>query len=164
MKGNKMKKIKLLIAVLTALSAAGCATSGLSGSDYSTQGVRQAGSAIKGTVIDVRKINITASNTASNVGKGAGAVIGGAAGAGIAGKNNYAKVVAGTLGAVLGGVAGDKITDHVANQAGVEVIVATEKGGTVVLSQSTSDGANFNIGDNVWVVTSGGAVRAVRRN
>lgn len=153
----------IFLALSAAISSVAFADD-LSGSGYSTKGVRAQGAAIKGQVIDIRQINIDASPMASNSGKAVGAIIGAAAGAGLAGKNNYAKVAAGALGGVLGGVLGSSVADNTANQAGIEVIVATEKGEAVVISQSVSDGANFNIGDNVWVVKSGGAIRAVRRN
>jgi outer membrane lipoprotein SlyB len=154
----------VFIAIVVGNSMSFAKAGDLSGSGYSTQGVRSAGSAVKGEVIDVRKINIDPSQTASVVGKTAGAVIGGAIGAGVVGNNNYAKVAAGTLGGLFGGVLGDTIADKTANQTGVEVIVATERGDAVVISQSASDGASFAIGDAVWVVRSGNAVRAVRRS
>ena len=154
--------MKLLVAAIL-LACFNAQAGDLSGSGYSQQGVRQQGTATKGEIIDVRKVNIDPSNTASNVGKTAGAVIGGAAGAGMAGDNTFAKIAAGTLGGLLGGVVGDTVTEKTANQGGVEVIVVTDKGEALVITQSASDGANFAIGDNVWVVKSGNSIRVTKR-
>lgn len=155
-------KIKLLVAAII-FACFNAQAADLSSSGYGIQTVRTQGTAIKGEVIDIRKINIDPSNNASNVGKIAGAVIGGAAGAGVAGNNNFARIAVGALGGLVGGVAGDKITDKIANQSGVEVIVATEKGDALVVIQSVSDGSTFVIGDNVWVIKSGNSVRVTKR-
>lgn len=160
-----MKK-NLLVCVSIALSLGSISIANaddLSGSGYSQQGIRQSGTAVKGEVIDVRSINIDPSQTASTVGKTAGAIIGAATGAGVAGHNTYAQIAAGTLGGLFGGVVGDKAVDLLSNQRGTEVIVATDKGEAIVITQSASDGAVFTIGEAVWVVKSGNAVRAVRR-
>lgn len=156
-----MKKLIFSLAVFLSMN---CFADDLSSSGYATNGVRQQGTAIKGEVIDVHQINIDPSPTATVVGKSAGAIIGGALGAGLSGKNTYTKIAVGTLSGLLGGVIGDLTTDKVASQKGVEVIVATEKGEVVVITQSISDGNSLSLGDQVWVVRSGNAVRAIRRN
>lgn len=159
-----MKKFMIAMVAVVGLmmSVVGFAQD-ISSSGYGYDNVRQSGSGVPGTVIEVRKVNIGPSQTAVMAGRISGAAIGGAVSAAATGNNTLLKIAATALGGVGGGIVGDKAADFFGSQEGLEIMVETN-GRVTVVTQSLSDGNQFYVGDNVWLINSGGSYRIVHRS
>ena len=150
----KLKSLVLsssLIALM-GVGLVGCASAPSSGT-YET---RQAGTLqnVKyGTVTSIR--NIMIENPSSDVGTGAGAIIGGVAGSEVGGGKG--RIVGTVLGSVLGGIAGSNIDKSVQRKPGIEITVRLRDGNTVAISQLADE--RFRVGDNVKVIVGNGHAR-----
>src|SRR5690348_4494697 len=119
-----MRTRLLALAALVAFLA-GCATA--SPAVVHPYGTQQMSQVLDATVISVRPVTIDGSQ--SGVGAGAGAVVGGIAGASTVGHGGSPEsAIAGVLGAVVGGVVGNAAERGATREAGLEIIVQLRNG------------------------------------
>jgi outer membrane lipoprotein SlyB len=131
----------LLVAALALL--AGCASS-MSNSAYERRQARTAHEVQMGVVEHVREVMIE--GTKSRVGSTAGAV----AGAGAA--RGYGPVGR-VAGAVVGGIAGAATEEGMTRQKGLEITVKLDSGRLLAVTQA--DDENFSVGDRVRILSGG---------
>lgn len=125
----------------------GCAAQN-SQNRYSDKDVGKETKITFGTVVAMREVDITGTNT------GTGAAVGAASGLAVGANvgQGGGTVAAAILGAVAGGIAGHVIEDNVQNRKGIEYTVTEENGETVQLVQNISpDDKPINVGDRVMV-------------
>jgi len=139
--------------IVVALMSAGCA-SGLGSGDYERTEARRAYEVKMGTVVSIRNVQISGSQ--SGVGTASGAVVGGVAGSTMG--EGKGSVVGAVLGAVAGGVAGSAIEKGVTKKPGLELTVRLDSGRTIAVVQEDT-GESFRVGDYVRVLESGGETR-----
>ena len=139
----------LALVIICALCLSACAPR-YTNSQYDRKDIGRAATVMHGTIISMRDVNISGSN--SGLGAGTGAVGGGVAGA-VAGGNNVPAAIVGTVGgAVLGGVAGSVVESETTKGKAVEFIIQQENGQTIAVPQSNED--NLGVGDKVLVLRS----------
>ena len=146
-----MKKFLLVAALTTAvLSLSACAPK-LGGNDYGVRGVGEVSETLRGTVISMRVINISAKD-ASTPGVGAlgGAVAGGVLGSQVG--KGHGPAVIGTLGALGGAALGHYAEGRLTEQEGFEYQVQLERGDIVTVSQGAEP--RLAIGQRVLVIKS----------
>ena len=127
----------------------------MTGDTYSRNEARQAQSVSKGRITSIRPVKIEGDHTA-------GTIIGGVAG-GLLGSQLGGGSTAHTAGAVGGALVGGAVGSH-AEQAmgsrnGIEISVRLDQGGSVAVVQEVSRNEQFQVGDRVRVLTSGGRTR-----
>lgn len=140
-------------ATLAAVLLAGCA-SGLGSRDYERTEARRVYEVKMGVVESVRAVQLE--GTKSGVGTIGGAAVGGIAGSSVGGGKGSA--IGAVLGAVAGGVAGSAAEKAVTKQAGLEITVRLDNGRVIAITQA-DEGEQFNVGDRVRVLESGGEAR-----
>ncbi|OGS80291.1 MAG: hypothetical protein A2Z94_02435 [Gallionellales bacterium GWA2_55_18] len=143
-------KTTALLLVTAAL--AGCA-SGLSGSTYTRDQVRQPEDVRMATVESVRAVQIE--GTKSPVGTAAGTIVGGIGGSNVGGGKGSS--VGAVLGAVAGGVVGSAIEEGATRQSAIEITVRFEDGKLIAVTQAGDE--KFQSGDKVRVLTGSGVTR-----
>ncbi len=145
------------LACMTALGLglAGCAPTN-TGTTYSRASLGQAGYVSYGTVVGMRPVQISGSQ--SGVGAVAGAAAGGVAGSFIGG-DWRSRALMGIGGAVVGGLAGNAIEGGVTRGSAVEFVVREDRGGDIAVVQTNEDG--LSVGDRV-VVNRGDRTRLSR--
>jgi outer membrane lipoprotein SlyB len=146
---NSGKVATLILAVST---LAGCA-SGLSGSTYTRDQVRQVEEVRMAIVESVRPVQIE--GTKSPVGTVAGTLVGGIGGSSVGGGKGSA--VGAVLGAVAGGIAGSAIEESVTRQPALEITVKFDDGKMIAVTQAGEE--TFQPGDKVRVLTGSGVTR-----
>lgn len=113
-----------------ALIVSAC-TSNIGADQYATSSVGQVSTALKGTVVSVRRVAVASEN-------GAGTLIGGAAG-GVAGSmiggSDTAHILGAIGGAVIGGIAGNAAQEGLSKQTGYEYVVQLDNGNMVTVTQ-----------------------------
>jgi outer membrane lipoprotein SlyB len=139
--------------IVVALMSAGCA-SGLGSGDYERADARRAYEVKMGTVVSIRNVQISGSQ--SGVGTASGAVVGGVAGSTMG--EGKGSIVGAVLGAVVGGVAGSAVEKGVTKKPGLELTVRLDSGHTIAVVQEDT-GESFRVGDYVRVLESGGETR-----
>jgi outer membrane lipoprotein SlyB len=95
----------------------------------------------------------------SGIGAAAGSVVGGIAGSSVGGRREAA--VVGVLGAVVGGVIGNLTERATTREEAHEILVQLRNGDRRAIVQAKGS-ENFNPGDNVILVASGGKVRVMK--
>ena len=152
-----MKKILVASTLAASMLAAGCASPGVGGGDYSRGQVRGEQSVRLGVVEGVRDVIIDANN--SGTGTLAGAALGGIAGStvGGGGRANAAGAIA---GAVVGGLIGNSIEKNNNDRQGVEVTIRLEGGRIIAITQGRDE--DFRVGDRVKILSGQGATRVTR--
>jgi len=154
MMSNKFLKHGLILPMAAALAvAAGCATPGLGGGDYSRSQTRGEQTVRLGIVEQVRQVKID--GTRSGVGPAGGAVLGGVAGSGVGGGRG--QVAGAVAGALLGGVIGQAAENSATSKEGVEITVKLEGGKLIAVTQEADE--QFRIGDRVRILSGGGVTR-----
>lgn len=148
-----MLNVREMIALLfIAAVLAGCA-SGLSGSTYTRDQVRQPIEVRIATVESVREVLIEGTKTP--IGTAAGTVVGGIAGSSVGGgKGSSAATV---LGAVAGGVVGSAIEEGATRQSATEITIRFDDGRLIAVVQAGEE--KFQPGDKVRVLTDNGVTR-----
>jgi len=140
-------------AALTALSA--CTTTN---PDVIQPGEAQRLSNVEDAVVlSVRPVVVEGSQ--SGMGSAAGAVAGGVAGSSVGGSREA--VVVGVLGAVAGAVVGNAAERFGTRESAVEIILQTPNGQRRSIVQAQGK-EQFEPGDPVLLVRSGGKVRAIK--
>lgn len=145
----------LLIAASLGLSA--CASS-KGGDVYSREDARRPMSVRMATVEGIRAVRLE--GTKSPVGAGAGAMIGGIAGSGVA-NDSKGQAIGAILGAVVGGIAGAMTEERSTREDAVEITVRTEDGKLLAIVQG-GDANEFKVGDRVRLLGTGGETRVSR--
>lgn len=148
------KTLSLLMISLALL--AGCATS-KSGDVYSRDQARREQTIRMGVVESVRAVQLE--GTKSPVGTVAGAAVGGIAGSSLGGGKG--SVVAAVIGAVAGGLAGSAIEEGATRKQAMEITVKADNGRLIAIVQE-GDPREFQPGDRVRIITSGGESRVSR--
>lgn len=153
-----MRAAFMICAALAAPFIAGCSTTGgLGSADYSSRSARGAGSVEACRVIQMRDVRISPEQGISK-GAGYGAILGGLAG-GVLDKNHYGGAA---LGGTLGGIVGQEVAT--ATVPGEELIVLTDQGQRVIVSQSVDPAHQLEVGSPCWLVRDNEAVRVINRN
>jgi outer membrane lipoprotein SlyB len=144
---------KLFVVLLVPALLTGCA-SGLGSRDYERREARRVQEVKMGVVESIRTVKLE--GTESGVGTVAGAAVGGIAGSNVGGGKGSA--IGAVLGAVAGGVAGKAIEESATRTPGIEITVRLDSGRIVAVVQEDT-GENFNRGDRVRMLESGGQAR-----
>lgn len=147
-----MKLTPLFVLILLSSLLAACASSN-SGSVYSRDEARKTQTVRMGVVESVRQVRIE--GTKSPVGTVAGGAVGGIAGSSIG--HGRGSAVGAVLGAVAGGLAGAAAEEGITRKDGLEITVKLDSGGLIAIVQEADE--NFNPGDRVRLVESGGTTR-----
>lgn len=149
------KSIVLVTTLMATLVVSGCATN-LSGTTYSRSEARQVQQVEYGIVQSA--VPVVIEGTASGVGTGAGAVVGGIAASNIGGGKG--KSIATVLGALAGGIAGKSAEEAITRAQGQEITVQLNNSGRVIsIVQEVGNGPMFVAGDRVRVLSHGGTAR-----
>jgi outer membrane lipoprotein SlyB len=148
---------KLLLALLVA-SLGACATSSPDVvHPYQAQRMSQV---LDATVLNVRPVTVDGSQ--SGIGAGAGAVVGGIAGASTVGHSGSPEsAIAGVLGAVVGGVIGNAAERGATKENAVEILVQLRNGERRAIVQARG-AESFAPGDPVMLITTDGRTRVTR--
>lgn len=128
---------------------AGCA-GGLGGGDYPRSDARRAMRVHYGEILRVESVRIAGEH--SPLGTAGGAAVG--YGLGRIVGDGRGRVVAGTVGAVAGAVAGRELEEAATAEDGLEITVALDGGGTLVIVQSGE--VAFRPGERVRVLRGRG--------
>lgn len=146
---------KLLFCLPIALLFSSCAQDSMTGDTYSRYEARQAQNVSTGRITALRPVKIEGGNQA-------GTLVGGLAG-GVLGSNLGGGRTANTAGAIggalLGGVVGSNAQQAMGSRNGVEITVRLDQGGSMAVVQEVSRNEQFNVGDRVRVLSSGGRTR-----
>ncbi|MDR1488656.1 MAG: glycine zipper 2TM domain-containing protein [Holosporales bacterium] len=145
------EKSYLVIAVISALFLAGCA-SDYSGDTYESSSIGEVSRSDYGTIISKRKIKITSEGkslgTGALIGGTAGAGVGAIAGSMIGGGDN--KLLGAAIGGLAGGASGHMIQNR--SQEGAGYTVRLDNGSTVTVSQGVQP--VLSVGQRVMVINS----------
>lgn len=148
-----MKKL-LILAVTAALAA--CSTTS---PDVIQRGDAQRLSQVQDAVVlNVRPVVVDGSQ--SGIGGAAGAVAGGVAGSSVGG--NREQIVVGVLGAVAGAVIGNAAERFGTREQAYEIMVQLRNGERRAIVQAQGN-ENFQPGDQVVLVSTGGTTRVMRQ-
>ncbi|MBQ8676970.1 MAG: glycine zipper 2TM domain-containing protein [Alphaproteobacteria bacterium] len=126
-----MKK-RVLSTGLAVLALAACAPN-INSNHYATSGTGSVGQAMNCTVVSVRQVNVSSSD--SSAGSIIGAVGGGVAGSTIG--HGRGALLGALGGAALGGIAGNYAQEGLTSQSGVEYIVKLDNGNMRTITQGT---------------------------
>jgi outer membrane lipoprotein SlyB len=126
-----MKKQFWMVSAL-ALTVSACA-SNINSNHYATSSTGTVGQAMACTVVSVRQVNVSSSD--SSTGTVLGAIGGGVAGSTIG--HGRGSVLAALGGAAVGGLAGNAIQSSTSSQSGVEYIVRLDNGNLRTITQGT---------------------------
>jgi outer membrane lipoprotein SlyB len=151
-----MRILNLTLALLAAVSVAGCA-SGLGGGDYERAEARRVMNVRMGVVESVRLVKLE--GTKSPVGTLGGAAVGGIAGSTVGGGKGSA--IAAVVGAVVGGIAGAAAEEGMTRKQGVEVTVKMDNGEMLAIIQEDG-GEGFKPGERVRLLQDGRTTRVTR--
>ncbi|MCP4596646.1 glycine zipper 2TM domain-containing protein [Neptuniibacter sp.] len=149
-----MKSIALVTTLLATMVLSGCA-SNLSGTTYSRSEARQVQQVEYGIVQSA--VPVVIEGTASGVGAGTGAVVGGIAASNIGGGKG--KSIATVVGAVAGGIAGKSAEEAMTRAQGQEITVQLNSGRLISIVQEVGNGPMFAAGDRVRILSHGGTAR-----
>jgi outer membrane lipoprotein SlyB len=151
-KNFKLMLTTSMVGLILALT--GCA--GSKGGDvYSREDARRPMSVRMATVEGIRAVKLE--GTKSPLGAGAGAVVGGLAGSGVA-RDAKGQAIGAVLGAVVGGIAGALAEERGTREDAVEITVRTEDGKLMAYVQA-GDVNEFKVGERVRILGSGGETR-----
>jgi outer membrane lipoprotein SlyB len=147
---------KSLIAALLGITVVvtGCASS-KGGDVYSREDARRPMSVRLATIEGLRAVKLE--GTKSPIGAGAGAVVGGIAGSGVA-RDAKGQAIGAVLGAVVGGIAGALAEERSTREDALEITVRTEDGKLLAYVQA-GDINEFKIGEHVRLLGTGGETR-----
>lgn len=146
---------KTLIAAATLVLLAACTTTS---PDIVQRGDAQRLASVQdATVLSVRAVTVEGNQ--SGLGGATGAVVGGVAGS--SRSSGKEQAVIGVLGAVAGAVVGNAIERSATREGAVEILLQLRNGERRAIVQAKA-GENFNAGDAVVLVTTGGKTRVTR--
>ncbi len=141
----------MLAGALVAAAAllAGCAAPSTAGHTYTASEARRPMQVQTGVIQAIREVQLERDQP-TNVGAGAGAVVGGVAGSNVGGGKG--SIIAGVLGAVAGGVLGSHAEQSLSNKTALEITVRTDSGNTFAVVQEAG-GEQFSPGQRVRIIT-----------
>jgi outer membrane lipoprotein SlyB len=146
---------KLLLCLPAVIMFSSCAQDTLTGDTYSRNEARQAQTVSKGRITSIRPVKIEGGNQA-------GTLVGGLAG-GLLGSNighGRSSHTAGAVGgALVGGALGSHAEQAMTSRNGIEITVRLDQGGSIAVVQEVSPREQWNVGDRVRVLNSGGRTR-----
>ncbi|MEY4593181.1 MAG: hypothetical protein RIR18_2076 [Pseudomonadota bacterium] len=147
---------KTLVAALLGITVVvtGCASS-KGGDVYSREDARRPMSVRLATIEGLRAVKLE--GTKSPLGAGAGAVVGGLAGSGVA-RDAKGQAIGAVLGAVVGGIAGALTEERSTREDALEITVRTEDGKLFAYVQA-GDINEFKVGERVRLLGTGGETR-----
>lgn len=150
-----MSKLITSLTLMAALALSACSTTS---PDVIQRGDAQRLSQVQdATVLSSRPVVVDGSQ--SGIGGVAGGVTGAIAGASVGGRREGQ--VVGVLGAVAGAVIGNAIERSATKEDALEIIVQLRNGERRAIIQAKGN-ENFNSGDPVVLVTTGGKTRVTR--
>ena len=123
-------KTKILYCLPAVLLFTSCAQDTMTGDTYSRNEARQAQSVSKGRITSIRPVKIEGDHTAGAVG-----------------------------GALVGGAIGSHAEQAMGSRNGIEISVRLDHGGSIAVVQEVSRNEQFQVGDRVRVLSSGGRTR-----
>lgn len=153
-----MRKVLVLVCLVSPLLMVGGCASNLQGDTYSREQARTPQTVRMGTVESVRYVQIE--GTKSVVGPAAGTVVGGIAGSSIGGGRG--SMITSVIGAVAGGLAGAAAEEGVMRRQGIEITVREDDGSIRSYVQADSPDVSFSPGDRVRVLTVNGESRVTK--
>lgn|SRR5690606_7727923 len=140
----------LAAALLSAVAVlSGCAAPSTAGHTYTASEARRPMQVQTGVIEAIRQVRLERDQP-TNVGAGAGAVVGGVAGSNVGGGSG--RIVGGVLGAVAGGVLGSHAEQSLSNRAALEITVRTDDGRVFAVVQEAG-GEQFTPGQRVRIIT-----------
>ena len=110
-----------------------------------------------GIIVSMRQVSVQGQQ--SGVGTLGGAVLGGAAGSYIGGRDPRANILGAVAGAIVGGVAGSAAEGSLSQGTAVEFVIREDNGRTITVVQTNED--NFQPGERV-VLSRGARTRIAR--
>lgn len=125
-------KTKLIYSLGLAVLLSGCAAN-INSDHYATSSTGSVGQVMPCTVVSVRQVNVSSSD--SSAGSVLGAIGGGVAGSTIG--HGRGSVLGALGGAALGAIAGDFAEGELSKQTGVEYIVKLDNGAMRTITQGT---------------------------
>jgi outer membrane lipoprotein SlyB len=148
-------KTKLLFCLPAVILFSSCAQDSMTGDTYSRNETRQAQSVQKGRITSIRPVKIEGNHTAGTI---IGGVAGGVLGSQLGG-GSRAHTAGAVGGALVGGAVGSHAQQALENRNGIEITVRLDQGGSVAVVQEVSRNEQFQVGDRVRVLSSGGRSR-----
>ncbi|PRC92035.1 hypothetical protein [Solimicrobium silvestre] len=149
-----MKKVLLLISVLSIAALTGCAVTPNSANVYQSRQTMGEQSVRMGVVESIR--NVMIDHGQSGVGTLGGAALGGIAAGSSIGQGNGA-VAAGIAGAIVGGLVGQHVEQNMNTKPGLEITVKLDNGNLTAIVQDADE--QFNVGDRVRLLSGGRTTR-----
>jgi outer membrane lipoprotein SlyB len=153
--GEIFMLLRTSLALALAATLAACTTT--SPDVVSRNESQRLATVVDGVVLSTRPVVVEGNQ--SGVGATAGGVIGGIAGSSVGGRREQAAV--GVIGAVAGAVLGNAVERFGTREEAIEVLVQLKNGERRSVVQAKA-GENFNPGDSVIIVNTGGKVRVTR--
>ncbi len=123
-------KQHLLVTSVVLLVLTACAPN-INSNHYATSGTGEVGQAMNCTVVSVRQVNVSSSD--SSAGSVIGAIGGGVAGSTIG--HGRGSILGALGGAALGGIAGNYAQEGLSSQGGMEYIVRLDNGNLRTITQ-----------------------------
>lgn len=147
-------KSTLVCASLLAFSTLTACAPKIGGNDYSIRDVGAINQVSYGTIVAARPIAVQGKRLEEQGKLGAGAIIGGGAGALIGSQVGHGATpaIVGALGALAGGVAGHMIENQATSQQGMEYEIQMESGGSISITQGLEP--MLSVGQRVKVISS----------
>lgn len=154
---------RFFLLFLVAMLGTGCAAQQTSPNVYRGAEALRPGNAIEVTVVHVRNVTITGNDgfvsSSTGVPGVVGAVVGAVLGARVIGSGN-GRYLAGAMSGTVSAVAAQLAADRFSRRDGVEVIVRTDNGRQVVVTQDADQ--QFVPGERLYLVSGGAGVRLTR--
>ncbi|GJG97741.1 glycine zipper 2TM domain-containing protein [Cupriavidus pauculus] len=150
-----------LVSICFALCT-GCATELGASDHYRGSEIGQIGNVQKVTVVHVRPVvidNESLLSASSGVPTMLSAVAGGLLGANVIGQGN-GRYLAGALSGTVSAFIGQTVAKHLSRRDGLEVIVRTEDGRQVVVTQGADQ--RFVPGETLYLISGAGGLRLTR--
>jgi outer membrane lipoprotein SlyB len=149
-----MKRL-LIISTSALLALSACTTT--SPDVVSRDEAQRLATVVDAVVLTTRPVVVDGSQ--SGFGGAAGGIVGGIAGSGVGGQRESAAVA--VIGAVVGGIVGNATERAATREQALEILVQLKNGDrrSIVQAKATE---NFQPGDAVIIVTTGGKVRVTK--
>lgn len=124
---------------------------------YSANEIGRTAEVSYGVIVSMRPVTVQGQQ--SGVGTLGGAVLGGAAGSYIGGRDPRANILGAVAGAIVGGVAGNAAEGALGKGTAIEFVIREDNGRTITVVQTNED--NFQPGERV-VLSRGARTRIAR--
>lgn len=152
---------KMAVVALVVSAFAGCANQTFTGSAYSGDQTRQTQIIQRGTVTEVRNIDIVARQT--GIGALTGGALGGIAGSKNGGTGSDKSAATAIVGMVIGGLVGNAVDKNLSTLKGQEITIVLTSGVEIAISQEVDEKEGpFNVGERVRILSGGGTTRVTR--